>query len=254
MHIRTISIIGGSGGMGKFFKIRLNKLGLKIYILDNPLTKKAMNKYLPYSDLVLLTIPIHSFEQVVRILPDFVPSTTILVDICSVKIKPLQIMLRYHSGPVVGSHPLFGPNPEQKDYLNIAMSSGREEQTFWSVFTLMENIGLTPFKVTAEEHDRALAYIQGLNFVTTASYLATMSHDSSIEKFLTPSFKRRLDAARKMVTQDANLFQDLFEENPYSHEAVRQFRSFLNLAAAGELDILQDKANWWWRHNTRGGT
>lgn len=74
-----------------------------------------------------------------------------------------------------------------------------------------------------------------------------MAHVSEVEKFLTPSFYRRLDAARKMLTEDSELFQNILEENPYSLEVIRHFRSFLNLAAAGELDLLQDKANWWWR-------
>jgi prephenate dehydrogenase len=44
----------------------------------------------------------------------------------------------------------------------------------------------------------------------------------------------------------------MFEANPYSQDAVRHFRRFLNLAAAGDMDLLQDMAAWWWRAETTG--
>ncbi len=69
--------------------------------------------------------------------------------------------------------------------------------------------------------------------------------------FLTPSFRRRQQAARKMLTEDARLFTGLFEANAHSHEAVRQYRQMLNLAAAGDIDLLCQRAAWWWPEDGR---
>ncbi len=247
MSISNISIIGGLGEMGQFFSKRFQKLGVKVNILDKPLSADKLQNTIPQIDMILLSVPVLVFEYVLHSLRPYLNKSTILMDICSVKVKPLQLMLENHSGPVVGTHPLFGPQPESESQLRIALVSGREQTAFAKAFSIMKSLGLVPFETNADEHDKALAYIQGLNFVTTISYLASMAHESEIEKFLTPSFYRRLDAARKMLTEDSELFQNIFEENPYSLEAIRHFRSFLNLAAAGELDLLQDKANWWWR-------
>ena len=57
-------------------------------------------------------------------------------------------------------------------------------------------------------------------------------------------------AAEKLITKDAALFTALFEANPYSHEAVRNFRSFLNLAVGGDVDLLVRRAEAWWTAET----
>ena len=65
--------------------------------------------------------------------------------------------------------------------------------------------------------------------------------------FITPSFRRRLEASRKLLTEDAPLFEWLFEANPMSQESIRQYRSFLNVAAGGDVNVLVQRAQWWWK-------
>lgn len=253
MQLRTMTIIGANGAMGKFFKNRLQQAGLEVLSLDKPLPAELLASCLPGSDLVLLAIPAQALPPVLEQIRPYLKQDAILADICSVKTKPLELMLGSHPGPVVGSHPLFGPDPEPETSLRTALVQGRSQSALLQMQDLMQDIGLQTFFCSAKEHDRALAYIQGLNFVTTVSYLASLTEDPGLEKFLTPSFQRRLDAAQKMLTQDSELFQGLFEANPFSYEAVRKYRLFLNLAAAGELDLLQDKASWWWQDTKQGG-
>ena len=250
---RKVSIIGGKGAMGRFFEERLLGLGLHVTSLDKPLEQERLKGCLPESDLVLLAVPGEAVEQVLQESQGLLHPSALLADICSVKVNPLRAMLREHQGPVVGTHPLFGPCPEEGMSLRIALVQGRDEQAYAGLSTLCEQMGLTPFAAEAKEHDHALAFIQGLNFVSTVSYLAAVTHEPATRKYLTPSFERRLEAARKMLTEDAELFQSLFEANPYSQDAVRCYRSYLNLAAAGELDLLENKAAWWWTSDTYGG-
>ena len=80
----------------------------------------------------------------------------------------------------------------------------------------------------------------------SVAYFALLAGQKDLLPFLTPSFRRRQNAARKMLTEDAQLFAGLFEANPHSHEAVRQYRQMLNLAAAGDIDLLCRRAQWWW--------
>ena len=105
--------------------------------------------------------------------------------------------------------------------------------------------GSRPLKPPRRSTIVRAAVIQGLNFVTTVSYLSVLAHDKGVKQFLTPSFERRLEAARKMVTQDAELFTMLFETNPFSQDAVRSYRNYLHVAAGGDIDILVERAKWW---------
>ncbi len=254
IQIQTISIIGAQGAMGRFFHERFKDRGYQVAGLDRPLGDTQIRSSVGGADLVLLAVPIKAMEAVLESVRGVLKPGTVLADICSVKVRPLDLMLKVHSGPVVGLHPLFGPEPDCGQPLRVALVPGRDAEAVKVVESLLQSIDLNPFESSAAEHDQALARIQGLNFVTTISYLSAVSESPGLEKFLTPSFERRLHSARKMLTQDSELFQALFEANPYSQEAVRSFRSYLNLAAAGELDILNTKACWWfYEENQRGG-
>jgi prephenate dehydrogenase len=239
--------------MGRLLAARMRDSGLCVFESDRPLLPEQIEADLNRSDLVLLAVPIEAMPQVLDTIGPCLPPRTILADICSVKEQPLRLMLDAHAGPVVGTHPLFGPRPEPETALKVAVVPGRDEPVCGTVHEFFHTLGLAPFATTARIHDQAMARIQGLNFVTTISYLAAAAQDQEIMDFITPSFQRRLQAAQKMLTQDGSLFQTLFEANPYSQDAVRHFRRFLNLAAAGELDLLQDMAAWWWSGAQSGG-
>ncbi len=59
--------------------------------------------------MVIVSVPIHVTEQIIAKLPPL-PEDCILVDLASVKNGPLQAMLASHTGPVLGLHPMFGPD------------------------------------------------------------------------------------------------------------------------------------------------
>ncbi|WP_306460422.1 prephenate dehydrogenase/arogenate dehydrogenase family protein [Desulfonatronum sp. SC1] len=249
--ISRCCVIGSRGRMGGLFVSRLGAAGIAVIGLDQPLEQARLAEVLPDQDLLLLAVPAPAMEEVLSTCCSYCSPETIVMDVCSVKVQPLALMLRHHPGPVVGTHPLFGQEPG--DDPRVAVTPGRDESAARAVSVLMEQLGFIPFLTTAEIHDRAMASVQGLNFVTTCAYLAALAGDEEIRDFLTPSFRRRLEAARKMLTEDAALFADLFEANPYSQDAVRLFRSHLNLAAGGDVDVLAQRAGWWWRSSKQGG-
>ncbi|GAB6060344.1 prephenate dehydrogenase/arogenate dehydrogenase family protein [Desulfonatronum parangueonense] len=244
-RISRCCVIGAGGRMGGLFVSRFKEAGFETTGLDQPLEAPLLAEVLPVQDLVLLAVPAPAMEEVLAKCAPHCRLDSILMDICSVKIQPLRLMLDHHPGPVVGTHPLFGQDPGEEP--RVAVIPGRDEQAMQMVAQLLQGLGFQTFPTTAETHDRAMAAIQGLNFVTTAAYLAALAGDDALRDFLTPSFERRLEAARKMLTEDAALFADLFEANPYSQDAVRQFRSHLNIAAGGDVDVLAQRAGWWWR-------
>jgi prephenate dehydrogenase len=249
--ISRCCVIGARGRMGELFVARLKNAGVHVTGLDRPLENPRLAITLPKQDLILLAVPAPAMEEVLVACAPHFSAATILMDICSVKVQPMTLMLRHHQGPVVGTHPLFGQDPGNEP--RVAITPGRGDPARHSVSQLLEKLGFATFLTTPQTHDRAMAAVQGLNFVTSCAYLAALAGDEDIRDFLTPSFLRRLDAARKMISEDAALFADLFEANPYSQDAVRLFRSHLNLAAGGDVDVLAQRAGWWWREeHTKG--
>ena len=157
-------------------------------------------------------------------------------------------MERAYAGPVVGTHPLFGPKPQPSD-LRVCITPGAAatDTHIGLVEGLFKDMGCSTFRSTAEAHDSAAASIQGLNFISSLAYFATLAEHEELLPFITPSFRRRLEASRKLLTEDAPLFEWLFEANPMSQESIRQYRSFLNVAAGGDVNVLVQRAQWWWK-------
>lgn len=245
--VKRIAIVGARGQMGALFVRAFHKAGYAVSTLDRPYGDEAIAAALAGADLVVISVPVTATRAVAERLAPFMPQGAILCDVCSVKVNPLQAMLDAYSGPVVGTHPLFGPVIPEGFDPRVAVTPGRGDGAPEAVTDVFARAGFSPFASTAEEHDRAMAVVQGLNFITTTAYLAAARQTPGIENFRTPSFERRLEAARKMLTQDRELFQLISEDNPFLQETVRQFTAYLDLAAGGDLDLLSARASWWWR-------
>ncbi len=250
--IQSVAVIGARGQMGRLFTNLCLEQGLAVHQLDKPLEDAALAQSVRSAELVLLAVPIQAMTDVLRQVKPNLARGHILADLCSVKVGPVESMLAAWDGPVVGTHPLFGPQPPESERI-VAVTPGRDDAALQAVEVLLKRIGFSTFRTTAQEHDRAMAFIQGLNFVTNTAYLSATAGLPDIERFVTPSFRRRLESARKMLTEDAGLFEALFEANPYAQEAVRLFRSHLNIAAGGDVSLLAERAQWWWRDDKQRG-
>ena len=252
MKTSTVAIIGAAGAMGGMLAERAEDAGFALRRLDKPLADADLAGAIPEADIVLLSVPAESVPDAAAAAARHMGGEQLMADVCSVKVKPVEAMLDAYSGPVAGTHPMFGPEPGEGP-LKVAVTPGRGKGSANRAAEFMQKLGFEPFETSAAEHDRSAAFIQGLNFVTTVSYLATLSHRPEALDFVTPSFRRRLEAARKMLTQDKDMFCALFEANPYAQEAVRAFRGMLNLAAGGDVDLLAERARWWWRKDDTDG-
>ncbi|MEF2146477.1 MAG: prephenate dehydrogenase/arogenate dehydrogenase family protein [Desulfovibrionaceae bacterium] len=243
-----IGIVGAMGRMGRFLAERAEAAGREVVGLDRPLETAGLDQ-LDSCCLVLLCVPVPALDEVLGLVVPHLAPGAILADICSVKVLPMQRMTTAYDGPVIGTHPLFGPVIPEGFAPRVAVTpaSGADPAP---VVELLADMGFQPFTGTAEEHDRAVAYVQGLNFISTVAHLSAMRQVRGIENYLTPSFQRRLDSASKMLTEDRALFETISESNPFLQETVRQFTAFLNIAAGGDLELLADHARWWWRNET----
>ena len=213
----------------------------------NAIPIESMRSAVDGASAVALCVPALALEAVLRELAPLLAPSQILFDIISVKVSPMRQMQRHFAGPVVGTHPLFGPIHGQED-LRVALTPGKnaEDEHVSLVRSLFEDFGCTAFVTTPEEHDRSVAFVQGLNFVSSAAYFASLAHRKELLPFLTPSFRRRLEGARKLLTEDAGMFQGFTTANPMTRDAIHTFRLFLDLVERGGLADVARQARWWY--------
>ena len=249
------AIVGSRGRMGEMLLRRARAAGLDVSGVDQPLTREALKAALEGADLALLCVPAAVFAEVAEAVAEQLAPGAVLADITSVKERPLRQMERLWDGPVVGTHPLFGPKsaPGADQPVAVVAGKGAEEADLARVEGFFTALGCRTFRCSAAAHDRAMARIQNTNFITNLAYFALLAGEEELLPFLTPSFERRRAAAAKMLTEDAELFSGLFEANAHSLEAVRQYRKMLNVAAAGDIDLLCRRAAWWWEEGAGAG-
>lgn len=256
------AIIGASGRMGAWLASGLTRAGWAVQgadrSADRPLDAGVLRRACADADIAVLCVPAHAMDEVAALAAPHLRPDAVLADITSVKLLPLRAMKTRHAGPVVGTHPLFGPTPKPGD-LRVCVTPDPDPAdpvahaaALALVERLFVDLGCSTFRASPEEHDRAMAAIQGLNFVTSVAYFAMLSRHPDFEPFLTPSFRRRLESARSLLTTDAELFAGLVAANPLSQDVTREYRSYLNVAAGGDVDVLAQLARWWFRNEETG--
>ena len=240
------AVIGSRGRMGAMLMERLEAAGRTARGADLPLTPDVLAAACAGADVALLCVPAAVLGDVAHLVAPHLETGAVLADIASVKMLPMRAMRKAYAGPVVGTHPLFGPKP-RPDYNAVCVTpdEGTDEAAVRAVEEVFEGMGCTTFRSPPEVHDRAMAVVQGLHFITSVAYFAMLSQRNDVLPFLTPSLQRRTEAARSMLTSDAALFTGIFETNPMSQDVVREYRSYLNLAAGGDVDILAALAGRW---------
>ncbi|WP_458399678.1 prephenate dehydrogenase/arogenate dehydrogenase family protein [Mailhella sp.] len=247
--MKRVVIAGHRGRMGAMLLERFSlRQELDAVGVDLPFREEELAAACRGARAVILCVPASAIaETAARFVPHMAPET-ILADITSVKELPLRDMESLWSGPVVGTHPLFGPTPAEGMELRVPVIPGRNasEGDIAFIEALFQGFGCVTFRATAEEHDMAEAKIQGMNFITSAVYFAMTAEDPTLLRYLTPSFLRRKDSAEKQLTENRALFTWLFEANPHSQTMVLQYLGLLSMAATGNVDAILDKAQKWW--------
>ncbi|MDR3074149.1 MAG: prephenate dehydrogenase/arogenate dehydrogenase family protein, partial [Deltaproteobacteria bacterium] len=177
----SLTLIGGNGRMGLMFRRAWEDVA-PIFSVDPRTDRRGtlrlrardIEERVPQSALVLLCVPAPAVREVMEALAPHLAPGQILADICSVKVQPMRWMEERFPGPVVGTHPMFGPENERKD-ARVALVRGARatDEHAETLAALFRRMGCKPFATTAEAHDRACATSQSLHFILNAAYFAT---------------------------------------------------------------------------------
>ncbi|MDB9376553.1 prephenate dehydrogenase/arogenate dehydrogenase family protein, partial [Nodularia sphaerocarpa] len=156
---RKITIIGGLGRMGKLFREQLSAVGNSVSILEQEDWMYA-DKLLTQAELVLVSVPIARTIEVIKRASQYLSPNTALCDITSIKTHSTQAMLEHHSGPVMGLHPMFGPDIKSFWGQKVVVCPGRKDDAFQWLLNLIKNQGGELITCTPEEHDKMMVIVQ----------------------------------------------------------------------------------------------
>lgn len=218
----TFGIIG-YGRFGKLWASCLEPYGtVKVFDQNKSSgrTFSALEEVLQ-TDVLFLLVPIGRFEALCKNIAQKVPETTLVVDACSVKTHPAQVMQKVFSKKhnLIATHPLFGPDSVARLGLKgrkiVVCPVHADKKCIETLDQLFQKMGLEIFKCTPEEHDRQMATSQALvHFLGRG--LASL--ELAEQDLYTPDYEalRRIDS---VVNNDTwELFFDMQRLNPFAQK------------------------------------
>lgn len=166
--LRRIVVIGGEGQLGRLFARLFRLSGYQVSVLEKNDWDNA-EALLADAGMVVVSVPIDVTETVISALQQL-PKDCILADLTSVKSGPLQAMLTAHQGPVVGLHPMFGPDVASLAKQVIVYCDGREPEAYQWLLEQFRIWGAGLHRISAVEHDEGMTLIQALRHFTSFVY------------------------------------------------------------------------------------
>lgn len=237
-----IAIIGGSGEFGRVFARLFKEDGHEVVITGRDVPKGARvagELGVEFSDdnadaarnadVVIISVYIDNTLDVIKEVAPHVRPGSLLMDFTSVKIEPCRAMEKHADKRVeiIGTHPMFGPRVASLEGQAFIVVPVRTKK--WKKFLLefLEKHKAKIFETTPDDHDRAMAVVQGLThfaYISTASTLAALDVDVRDSKnFASPIYILMLDLIARIVGQSPQLYSSIQMHNPHIKKVHKTF-------------------------------
>jgi prephenate dehydrogenase len=220
----------GFGRFGEFAAKHLRRR-LKVVVWDlRDLRKKAAALGVAWGSLqeaasqesVLVAVPVAELPSALDSVVPFLRPGALLMDACSVKVRPVEWMLSRtpDNVEIIGVHALFGPQSGRAGVagMRIVLCPARGNRAEL-MKRFLEEMGLVVHITSPEEHDRAMAQTQALTQFLAKGLIHSDFQDHPLK---TPAFER-LHRMVEMLRPDSNeLFYDMHRLNPFAAEERRK--------------------------------
>ncbi len=223
---KKILFVGGEGGMGTLYRKTAELSGHQTYSIDKG-NWYELDEIVHELDLAIVTVPINVTTSVIERLSNKLKPNTILADFTSNKTEPLRAMLKAHSGPVVGLHPMHGPDvPNLSKQLMVFCEGRNPEASAWFK-KQCELWGMRIIKAEPDNHDHVMNLVQGLRHFVALLHGSFMKeydlNPHQILEYSSPVYRAELMMTGRIFAQDAELYADIVFANKERRELLLSF-------------------------------
>lgn len=180
-------------------------------------------------DVIIPCVPISKFEGVIKSIAGKIKPGALLVDVCSVKVYPVEVMMKYipENVEILATHPAFGPDSAKRGLkgLKVILHNVRvSPERFARVKQACRDVGLDVIEMTPEEHDRLIAFSLAYTHL-----VGRIGHRMNVKTTPvdTKGFGQLLKVQGYVVNDTIELFRDMQNYNPYAKEMRKQFYKVL---------------------------
>lgn len=211
----------GLGNFGRFLYPYLKKNSSCVFVYD----KKNGDDIKPAAscDIVIYSVPAQNLEQALLESREYIKKGALVMDVCSVKAKPCELMEKYlpETTEIIGTHPLFGPNSAKWSISghNIVLCDVRTERIEEVAIYLEQKYRLNAIVTSPKEHDMQMAYVQGLTHL-----LAKVLNQIDTYRTQRTAAYDMLMKFKEILSHDSDaLYNTIQKENPYAKIARDKF-------------------------------
>jgi prephenate dehydrogenase len=173
--------------------------------------------------VVILAVPISSLQQTLLSIAPFLQPQALIVDACSVKVKPVQWMKQLLPKHVyiLGAHSLFGPDSVSQSLRGrtVVICPVRIScRLLAAVKRLLRARGLRVVLMTPHKHDRMMA-----ETILLTQYIGRLVGSAGLKRWAdsTPHYSMLMSLVDVAQRDSMQLFRDMWRYNPYSIDLKR---------------------------------
>ncbi len=223
---KHILYVGGDGGMGRLYRKFTESSGHVSYSLDKG-NWYQLEEMAPKLDMVIITVPINVTVDVIERLAPKLKQETVLADFTSNKSQPLQAMMDAHPGPVVGLHPMHGPDVPNLSKQLMVFCAGREQEKAEWFKKQCELWGMRIIEADPGKHDHVMHLVQGLRHFVALLHGSFMKefdlNPNEMLDYSSPIYRAELMMTGRIFAQDAELYADIVFANKERRDLLLAF-------------------------------
>lgn len=224
--------IVGAGKMGRWFiRFFLNE-GYRVEVIEKDERKFStlkdelgINPTKDYSvlrnvDKIIVSVPLDNFEETIKSIGPHIGSEQVVLDICSLKEKPVNIMHKYiRFGTILGMHPLFGPGAKSISGQNIVLTPVRyREKRFAEEFKKwLEEKGAYVHIMSPKKHDKLMSIVLYLPHIIGLLVCDTLVENefyAEAKKVSGTSYRLLITLAESIALEDPEFYATLHTSIP----------------------------------------
>ena len=178
-----ILLVGGTGGMGRLLARFLALQGATVKLAGRQIDKtRTAAKEVEVeagtildaasSDVIILSVPMRESLRVATETASLMTEGSLLIDLASVKTGISDKIFEKipESVEYVSLHPLFGPSIDHFQDQALIVVPYRAGQKWAKLARVLQTGGAKLVKMSASQHDKAMAYAQGLHHFALISF------------------------------------------------------------------------------------
>lgn len=203
--------------MGSLFQKIFEDAGCTVLVIGRA-PASEYRKFVKQCGVILISVPIQATYSVIQSIGHVLEEDQLIADLTSIKVMPVAAMLE-SAAQVIGLHPLFGPDMASISGQKLIMTPARAktETVQWFISIFRHN-GLQVFESTAEEHDAAMAIMQGLihfqNILLAKTLRKLNCTITDLLPYATPNAHTTFAFMTRTLSQDSELYGGMLLMNP----------------------------------------